>query len=151
MLLLAAMTGAKAEVVAVEGIGSDEIAQYDIDAIQCIDLTQADTVRIITVAGESFAYAKAQAPRLNFTAVASGIGTVENAATTGRVRVWTDGSALFIDGTREGDAVAVFSVNGVRLASGHAAQGTTRIDVSTLPNGVYVVKAGKQAAKFIIR
>lgn len=59
------------------------------------------------------------------------------------------GGLLQVSGLESGAAIQVFSLTGKVCASGVAQDGQASIDVSSLGRGVYVVRAGKQAIKFV--
>jgi hypothetical protein len=45
--------------------------------------------------------------------------------------------------------ISIFSANGAQLLSVQANEGETRLNVQSLPTGVYIVKCGKAAFKFM--
>jgi len=61
------------------------------------------------------------------------------------------GSTLTVEGAAlaEGDAIEVYSLSGTLMVTYNATGEATTIDVSQLPNGTYLLKAGKYVAKFI--
>lgn len=150
VLFAATMTTAKASnTVIVLGLDGKEAAKYDINATQRVDFTNPDSVRIVMTDGTIASFAADEFPKISFTATATGILTPKSATTSGKLRVWADGESLYVGGTTGGESIALFTIGGARIATGKASEGTTRIAIGSLSKGVYVVKAGKQAAKII--
>lgn len=63
--------------------------------------------------------------------------------------VRVEGSNLIVSGTTEGEAVAVYNLNGQLVASEIAQGQSAVVDVAGMPNGVYVVKTAAGVAKFV--
>ena len=58
-------------------------------------------------------------------------------------------SELKLSGCGEAAGAIVYDINGAEVATAPVSNGTTTISVVNLPNGVYVVKVGTKALKFI--
>ena len=56
---------------------------------------------------------------------------------------------LFINGVNENTRINVFNTSGVLLQTAIAKEKTVELNVSTLPQDVYILQAGNQAIKFI--
>lgn len=59
------------------------------------------------------------------------------------------GGNLQVGGLESGTPVQVFSITGKVCATGVAQDGQASIDVSSLGRGLYIVRAGNQAIKFV--
>ena len=60
-----------------------------------------------------------------------------------------EGENVIVSGTKEGEQVAIYNMNGILVATAIAAENSTSIPVQHLSSGVYVVKAGAGTAKFV--
>ena len=56
-------------------------------------------------------------------------------------------SQLVLTGAK--GTISIFSANGAQVLSVKACEGETRLNVQSLPTGVYIVKCGKAAFKFM--
>ena len=56
-------------------------------------------------------------------------------------------SQLVLTGAK--GTISIFSANGTQVLSVKASEGETRLNVQTLPTGVYIVRCGKAAFKFM--
>jgi hypothetical protein len=56
---------------------------------------------------------------------------------------------LNLGGLPTGTPVTIFDSNGRQRLSTKTSEGDTPIDTNMLPNGIYIVKAGKTVFKFI--
>ena len=63
--------------------------------------------------------------------------------------VLVDGDTLHVSGTEAGESVEVYALNGLRVLYGATAAGATAVDISSLPQGVYVVVTSAGAKKFV--
>lgn len=150
LLMLVSFIIAKADnSISVVNLDGTVAEKYDIDQLQRIDLSNADSVRFVMSDGTSKAFAVNAVPKLAFAEITTDITAPETAITAEKLRVWADGSSLYISGAANGEPIAVFTISGVRIAQGKAGNDTTRIDTQSLVKGVYIVKAGKQAVKII--
>ncbi len=61
----------------------------------------------------------------------------------------TAGRELHITGCAPGTEIAVFDGGGRRVAATKAGEATTTISIAALPQGVYILKAGKTSVKFM--
>ena len=61
----------------------------------------------------------------------------------------TVGNSLNLSGIDEGTVVTIYDAQGKTVATTTASQAKAVFSVSTLKSGVYVLKAGRQAVKFI--
>ena len=77
--------------------------------------------------------------------VASGIE--ENQAVSNTTEIYYAANNIYV-ATTNAKAVKVYSINGVEVLSQIVGEGTTTIPTATLPNGIYIVKAGEKAIKF---
>lgn len=151
LAMLATLAVANAADIFVQNLDGTVAARYNADDVQRIDITTPGIIRIVGKDGTSVEFNSNSVPRISFTATPTSITAPENAVKAGGLRAWADGRTVYVSGTAKGETVAVFSVNGVRIAAGQAADGVTAIDAATLPKGVYVVKAGKQAVKILVK
>ena len=55
---------------------------------------------------------------------------------------------LTIGNLQEGTHLTIFNANGQRMMSAQSTGGTTTLQVSQLPTGIYILKAGSQYVKF---
>ena len=121
----------------VSGNGEHELTagiRKDIEvkvAAEDTTVTRTYTVRVLRQTENTAVEAEEYTVSLFPNPVASGLLTVESAT------------------LKEGEAIEIYSVNGALAATYQAAGETTTINVSQLPNGVYLLKAGKHVAKFI--
>jgi hypothetical protein len=66
------------------------------------------------------------------------------------LRIWVSGGELWIEGatSKDGDAVHIFDIAGRETVTGNLRNGQS-INVSHLPKGVYILRTGNQAVKFV--
>jgi len=148
-LSLVAMAGHATATMTVKPLEQGEMARYQIADVQRVDLTSKGQAIVVLKDGTSASYST-QDYLLVFTPVETdGIEEVETALRLKDLRVWADETAVFIAGARPGDPLALFNVGGMMLARGIAGEGVSRIDVSSLASGIYIVRAGNQAVKII--
>jgi len=148
-LLLAAITAGAKSTLTVKPLASGELVKYQIADVQRVDLTDKSQAIVVLKDGTSANYAT-QDYLLVFTPVGSdGIEEVESAFQMNNLRVWADDVAVYIAGARQGDPLALLNVGGMMLGRGTAGNGVSRIDVSGLTNGIYIVRVGNQAVKII--
>ncbi|MBP5307477.1 MAG: T9SS type A sorting domain-containing protein [Paludibacteraceae bacterium] len=131
--------------------GSDEEV-IDMSMIQSIDLTQPEVMSIVGKDGGTLRSATSRdlVERLDFT---EKIPTSdEQAISTSRIRIYPNPVKMIlnVEGLNNG-TLAVLNLQGAELFSVEAEQtGHTTVDVSSLPNGTYLLKAGKSRMfKFI--
>lgn len=150
--MLATLTAANANDVTVQNADGSVNNKYDIEQIQKIDITTPGKVIIFTKNGESVEFDSNNVPKLNFTKdVPTSITAPETAVKAGVLRAWADGETVYVSGVEAGTPIAVFSLNGVRIAVDKAGNGTTAVNAGSLPKGVYVIKAGKEAVKILVK
>lgn len=150
-LALAALVAGQASTLTVMPLDSGEMAQYELADVRCIDLTDQHRAVVWLNDGTSIDYAT-NSHSLIFTPVASdGLEEVEGALKLNDLSVWADETAVYVAGARQGDALALFNVGGMLLARGIASEGVSCIDVSGLPGGIYIVRAGNHAVKIMKR
>lgn len=79
------------------------------------------------------------------------VSSLTSLAVDGRIAVWptVTSSAVNIAGAPEGTGVNVYCPDGATVASATAADGTLSIDLSGVPQGVYVVAVGSQSVKIL--
>ena len=148
-LSLAAIAGGAMPTLTVKPIDVGDLTKCEITDVQRIDLTDNSQAVVMLKDGSTVRYSTRDY-LLVFTPVESdGIDEVETALQLNDLRVWVDESAVYIAGAHPGDDLALFNVGGMMLARGTAVQGVSRIDVSSLSNGIYIVRAGHQAVKII--
>lgn len=59
------------------------------------------------------------------------------------------GDFLHIEGVTAGSEIAIYSANGEQKYRGQSNSENTTVDVSRLSGGVYILRVGRQAVKFI--
>jgi hypothetical protein len=131
--------------------GSEEEA-YDMAMVQSIDLTQSGVMRIVGKDGSSLRSATSRelVGHLDFT---EKIPTSdEQSLVSSRIRVYPNPVKMIlnIEGIN-GGTLSVLNLQGAELFSVRAEQvGRTSVDVSSLANGTYLLKVGKNRMfKFI--
>lgn len=77
-----------------------------------------------------------------------GVGSVPASGTRPVITVCAD-RTLTISGCAPGTPVAVVDASGRRVLGAVLPGGTSEINVSTLPSGMYILRAGATAVKFI--
>jgi hypothetical protein len=65
--------------------------------------------------------------------------------------VETDGNDLQLRGLKEGDLVMVYNTSGRKCISTRAGADGVVTDISSLPKGVYIIKAGQTVFKYYNR
>lgn len=108
----------------------------------------AGAVTIVPVSGESQTVNLTDLKGLCFgTFVFSGIGQV----ISNEMKVWpvTATDRLHVSGVPAGTSVVLYNSNGAKAAECKSDGSTTTFRVGNLPDGVYVVKVGGYATKFI--
>ncbi|MEG1998789.1 MAG: leucine-rich repeat domain-containing protein [Bacteroidales bacterium] len=78
------------------------------------------------------------------------VGIEESIADTGNLISFT-GSKITISATVNGKLVEIYNASGHLVRSTSTTDETTIIDISDLPEGIYIVKAGENTQKFIKR
>lgn len=148
-LSLAAVVAGAAPTLTVKPLDQGELAKYQVADIRRIDLTDSTQAVVVLKDGSTARYST-QGYLLVFTPVETdGIQEVETALQVDGLRVWADETAVYVDGARPGSALALFSVGGMMLARGTAVEGISRIELGSLADGIYIVRAGNQAVKII--
>lgn len=148
-LLLAAAATFAAPTLTIKSLDNGELTKYEIADVQRLDLTDSEQAVVVHKDGSTAGYATRDY-LLVFTSIESdGLKEVEGTMQVNSLRVWTDETAVYISGTRSGDELGLFNVGGMMLARGTAVEGVSCIDVSSLPSGIYIVRAGHQAVKII--
>lgn len=76
---------------------------------------------------------------------------VEDVLTPSTIRVYPNPTAdmLIIDGVTAKQEIAIYSLNGAKVLSSQSQEGTNTIQVSDLPNGVYLLKLANETFKLI--
>ena len=74
-------------------------------------------------------------------------GIEENKTINNTTEIYYAANSIYVSATIS-TAVKVYSINGVEVLSQIVSEGTSAISTSTLPNGIYIVKAGEKAIKF---
>ena len=77
---------------------------------------------------------------------ATGIGGVESYLLKA-----TLGGKLIVNGLTAGETVSIYDAQGRLMRQTRAAQSTLNEDISNLPGGMYLLKVGKKAIKFVKR
>lgn len=139
------------------------MASWGADKVWCM---QTNTGQLIRMSNVSYILAEGAEPE-TFSVVLKEGNPVENvgkvtflqAAPTGISQVETSddipmltqvmGNELTISGTVEGQTVAVLSVSGAMLQQTVTTQSSTHINIGHLTSGVYILKVGSKAIKFI--
>ena len=80
----------------------------------------------------------------NFTAV-------EDVASPSSIRVYPNPTAdmLIIDGADAKQEIEIYSINGTKVLSAQSQEGTNTIQVTQLPNGVYLLRLADETFKLI--
>lgn len=82
----------------------------------------------------------------------SGIGSPEASPATEQLRLMTPvSSELQLSGCGAATRAVVYAANGKQVAEARVANGTTTISVAHLNSGVYIVRVGNKALKFMKR
>ncbi|MDE6652827.1 MAG: T9SS type A sorting domain-containing protein [Muribaculaceae bacterium] len=97
---------------------------------------------------EPLRYAYSSVDRIMFNESTSALSAL---AADGRVVVWptVTSSSVNIAGAPENTMVNVYGADGATVASATAADGTLSIDLSGVPQGLYVVAVGSQSVKIL--
>ncbi|MBR5323459.1 MAG: DUF4465 domain-containing protein [Muribaculaceae bacterium] len=74
-------------------------------------------------------------------------GIEESQATLNTTEIYYAANNIYVTATGA-TVVKVYSINGVEVLSQMVDEGTSIISSATLPNGIYIVKAGEKAIKF---
>ena len=74
---------------------------------------------------------------------------IEDVTTQGTYEITQD--AINVDNLKDGTILTIYDTNGRLIAQNKSANGTVSVNISNLPNGVYVVKAGNTNFKFLKR
>jgi len=64
-------------------------------------------------------------------------------------KAYFDGNILHVTATQTLGTVNVYSITGARMAGVESATNTAQINLSALPNGVYIVQAGTNTVKIV--
>lgn len=121
-------------------------AQVDMATIQTVQFLGKDqTVLFNTMGGGQQAYSGVRS--LVFSDFATPVQSVE---TNTHISVYPNptADALLIDGAAQGAPMSIYSLNGNLLLTQTANSGTNRIDVTSLPNGLYILRLGNETFKF---
>lgn len=107
-----------------------------------------NTITVVPNSGEKETINLADLKGLSFGSfVFNGIGEV----ISNDMKVWpvSTSDKLNISGVPAGTAVTLYGSNGAKVAAAKSNGGTTTFNVNALPDGVYVIKVGGYASKFI--
>jgi hypothetical protein len=76
---------------------------------------------------------------------------IEDVTTPSTIRVYPNPTAdmLIIDGAAAKQEIAIYSLNGSKVLSAQSQEGTNTIQVSELPNGVYLLLLSNETFKLI--
>ena len=76
---------------------------------------------------------------------------IEDVTTPSTIRVYPNPTAdmLIIDGVTAQQEIAIYSLNGAKVLSTQSQEGTNTIQVSELPNGVYLLRLSNETFKLI--
>lgn len=76
---------------------------------------------------------------------------IEDVTTPSTIRVYPNPTAdmLIIDGAAAEQEIAIYSLNGSKVLSAQSQEGTNTIQVSELPNGVYLLLLSNETFKLI--
>ena len=76
---------------------------------------------------------------------------IEDVTTPSTIRVYPNPTAdmLIIDGVTAQQEIAIYSLNGSKVLSTQSQEGTNTIQVSELPNGVYLLRLSNETFKLI--
>ena len=76
---------------------------------------------------------------------------IEDVTTPSTIRVYPNPTAdmLIIDGVTAKQEIAIYSLNGAKVLSTQSQEGTNTIQVSELPNGVYLLRLSNETFKLI--
>ena len=76
---------------------------------------------------------------------------IEDVTTPSTIRVYPNPTAdmLIIDGVTAKQEIAIYSLNGAKVLSTQSQEGTNTIQVSDLPNGVYLLRLSNETFKLI--
>ena len=76
---------------------------------------------------------------------------IEDVTTPSTIRVYPNPTAdmLIIDGAAAEQEIAIYSLNGAKVLSTQSQEGTNTIQVSELPNGVYLLRLSNETFKLI--
>lgn len=73
--------------------------------------------------------------------------SVENIAVDSAMKVRIDGNVITVAGVD--GLVTIYNASGIKVAAANA-NGSVTFDASALAHGVYIVRAGKSAAKIVL-
>lgn len=149
-MAVAAMAGravaAEPAIVVIDTDGSrQEIALGNLDRVTF----GASQITVQTCDGQEplqLAYSSVDRILLN-----ESVSALSSIAADGRVAVWptVTSSSVNISGAAEGTMVNVCGADGATVASSTAGGGTVTIDISSVPQGVYIVAVGSQSVKIL--
>ena len=106
-----------------------------------------ETNLVITVNGTDVLFPANEVRK--FTFAEDGQTAIEDVTTQGTYEITQD--AITVDNLKDGIVMTIYDTNGRLIAQSKSANGTVSVNISNLPNGVYIVKAGNTNFKFLKR
>ena len=119
----------------------------EVQQVSAIQFLPGQTIQFTLTSGESTEMTgvrKISFENNDFTAI-------EDVSTPSTIRVYPNPTAdmLIIDGVTAKQEIAIYSLNGAKVLSTQSQEGTNTIQVSELPNGVYLLKLANETFKLI--
>lgn len=125
---------------------SHEVKMENVDKIAL----SAGTVGVVTLDGNTQTHRMQDIDKIEFTDIPTAIGSVGDGRGTDIV-VRSDGYAFTVSGLTDGQRVSVYTSGGALVSSAVSLDGAARVDASSYPDGVYVIKAGGKSLKMVKR
>ena len=121
-------------------------------AFKCADqpVVRPDaTGLIIEVNGTQITFPLNEARKFTFATDEQVAAGIENPVNNGTYEITQNG--ISVEDLKDGTVIAIYDISGKTVARKQAVGGSASIDTSSLPHGVYVVKAGNINFKFMKR
>ncbi|MGI6223643.1 MAG: T9SS type A sorting domain-containing protein [Prevotella sp.] len=123
--------------------------EYPLPDVQRIDFSSTG-ITVVEDSETGTAYAFDEIKKITFTTYSTGISQIRtDSKSAKRIFISSDGARLTIEGwdaSKYAD-LSIYSVNGARQMAIGNWNGQS-IDITGLPHGIYVVKAGNNSGKF---
>ncbi len=121
---------------------------YDMAAVKKLDFTTSGSLKVLKTDGTADTKAISETRKVVFSAEDAPITAISESSKASALKVYPNPAKNEITVEGASDDILIFSANGGLVSTTKAADKTV-INVSSLADGVYVLRSGKSAARII--